>query len=275
MFRFNLSRVIPLVVALTFMASGCSQRASEPPKADPIANPPVSSYQEQRWEGQRDYLKCPDGASMRLMFKWLQVPHEATLPDSCMTLADATTLVGQKLPGIKAFIDKTNAKIQSDWESFQTEIDKTMQLPPNVAVRTLLNLQCHDKSVDALENAKRRWTPFLGTTPAEVRAAVDRIATIDNEGYGVTTINAMDNDGKTTKEVYDSYWYERTTKEAPMYEDKEKGYTQLPDSEIYGSYGNMPYDTLLQSFYNGMRVRATDAAGMPYYYESGVPLCMQ
>lgn len=273
MFRFNLSIIVLPITAVALMATGCSQENPETQDAT-AANAPLASYHETRWESQQDYMECPDGASLRLMYKWLEVPHEGTLPDSCMSFNDAVNLVGQNLPKIKASIDANNAKIEADWQAFQSRIDTVMQQPPNAAVRVLLDLRCNDKSVDTLVETKLRWTPFLGTTPEEVRAAIDRIIMIDDEGYGIT-INVGHNDGSTTEEPYDEYWYQSTTNEAPMYVNEQGAYDQLPDSELYGSYGSKPYHTMLQSFYDGMRVRATDADGMPVYYESGMPLCMQ
>lgn len=273
MFRFNLSRMVLPITAFAFVLTGCSQETPEA-QDTATADAPLASYHETRWDSQQDYMECPDGASVRLMYKWLEVPHEGTLPDGCMSLSDAVMLVGQKLPGIKASIDANNDKIEADWEAFQKRVDTVMQEPPNTAVRTLLDLQCNDTSVDTLADANLHWTPFLGTTPEEVRAAVDRIIMIDDEGFGIT-INVGHHDGSTTKEPYDEHWYQSTTEAAPMYEDEQGYYKQLPNSELYGSYGSKPYDTLLQSFYSGMRVRATDAADMPVYYETGVPLCMQ
>jgi len=272
MFRFNLSRIVPCIVALVFVASGCSSHQQETTKGEAPSSPDTpSAYQKPRWESQQDYLKCPDGASLRLMYKWLRVPHEGTLPDRCMSLDEAVGLVGHELPKLKASINTANAKIEADWAAFQVRVDNIMRLNPNVAVRQLLDIRCNDKSVDALNVAALQWTPFLGTTPDAVRAAIDRIKKVDDEGYGVE-LNVGRNDGTSARAVYDSYWYERTIEGGPNYEDEKGFYKTLSRSEIYGDYGSKPYQSLAKAFYDGMRLRATDLQGLPIEYVSG-PFC--
>ncbi len=286
MFRFNLkSAMCGLAFAsLAVSLSGCSSTHGESASApqsvqvapthqannDPNRNPfQPSKMFNGDYPGAHAYATCNDGVSLRLMDKWLRIPHDGTLADKCLSFDEAVPLVQRELPRLKASIDDNNRQVDAKWAALRVKIRAVAnQSNPLSAANQLLDMECGAKGSsrpELMDGSFYQWTLFLDANPVTVRAAAAQIYALDYNGYG-DKLPFRSNTGVDEEKVYDDYTYDAAMKNGPTnHINPSEGNYWL---KVYGQTGTPEATRLIEAYYEANRV-LSNADNMPGGFSNG------
>jgi len=265
MFKRFRSMVLVTAVAAATLVAGCSSdtKAGVPEQSVQLQN--MSRQQRYLYNNSIDvehkyvkegdkrkwYVACPDGASSRLLAKWLRMEHSVSDPDVCVPFADVVKLVARELPRLHAYIDEYNRQSKAEWDAYRGEILGITQKGPDVAAPELLGMLCGDARVDnPVEHSVRQWTPFRTANPLDVWLVIKRIQILDEYGYATEVVKTDPQYGDV--EYRDDEWfYQVAIKREPVI----IGGGYFP---YYGDIGEVPTQYLIESAYEGMRALGAD-----------------
>ncbi|MFZ2545141.1 MAG: hypothetical protein WAW80_04140 [Candidatus Saccharimonadales bacterium] len=237
---------------------------------DPNRNPfqPSPFFGREEDDLVHRYVTCDNAASLRLVYKWLRIPHKGDLADRCMSFDEIVPLVQRELPKLHAYIDDTNREVDAQWQKAKAEIQAVANQPDHhAAAEKLLSMLCDGEGY-SMTTSVYQWTLFRDATPAGVRKAIEELYFMDYVGYGgVFTMGH--GSGPDTQEVFDEYYYKSQMENGPgnRHPNRKEGEYLL---DYYGLVGNRSAlaSRLIESLYEANRM-LDNIGGLPIGFRDG------